>query len=115
MENMTDKKCIPCAEGSQPLSEADEKRFIAEISGWMLDRKKIHAIHKLFKLADFRKAVEFVNRIADLAEEEGHHPDIYLSSRYVTIALWTKKIFGLSENDFILAAKIDNLFEKEMV
>jgi len=111
MSDLTSKRCIQCEEGTTPLPEDEEKRLFAELSGWMLDRKKIHTIHKLYKLKGFRGAVDFVNRIADLAEEEGHHPDIYISYRYVTVALWTRKIFGLSENDFILAAKIDRLFE----
>jgi 4a-hydroxytetrahydrobiopterin dehydratase len=113
MTDLVDKKCVPCEEGTEPLPEEEEKRFFAELSDWMLDRKKIHNIHKLYKLPDFRKAVAFVNKIADVAEEEGHHPDIYISYRYVTVALWTKKIFGLSENDFIMAAKIDRLYQEQ--
>ena len=77
-----------------------------KIDGWTTDNKKIS---KTFKFADFKEAMKFVNKVADLAENEGHHPDINISYNKVEIILWTHAIGGLSTNDFIVAAKIDQL------
>ena len=107
MSNLELKKCIPCGGGTPPLSEAEERVYMGHIHGWSLHRKGVHQLHKLFQFPSFEKAVEFVNLVARLAQKEDHHPDIYLTYRHVTLVLWTKKIAGLSENDFILAAKID--------
>ncbi|MBN1525185.1 MAG: 4a-hydroxytetrahydrobiopterin dehydratase [Spirochaetales bacterium] len=111
MEDLAVKRCIPCSKEMIPLSDKQENDLFNNLTGWMINRKKIHTIHKIYKCTDFMEAMVFVNRVAELSEDEGHHPDIYISYQYVTIALWTKKIFGLSENDFILAAKIDLLFD----
>src|SRR4030042_5707715 len=104
MNDLESKKCVPCRMGTPPLSEKEEHDFLARIRGWSLHRKGVHQLHKLYQLPSFGQAVDFVNMVAEVAEEEGHHPDIYLTYRHVTLVLWTKKISGLSENDFILAA-----------
>jgi 4a-hydroxytetrahydrobiopterin dehydratase len=107
MNNLLKKKCVPCeGRGVKPLSRADAQDYTDEVFGWVLgdDAKKIS---KEFKFADFIGAVNFVNRVADLAEEEGHHPDIQIHYNKVKLELWTHAIGGLSENDFILAAKIN--------
>jgi 4a-hydroxytetrahydrobiopterin dehydratase len=103
------KNCVPCGEGTPPLSDTEERALLGRIHGWSLHRKGVHQLRKLFQFPGFEQAVAFVNLVAGLAQEEDHHPDIYLTYRHVTLVLWTKTISGLSENDFILAAKIDVL------
>ncbi|HEQ72467.1 MAG TPA: 4a-hydroxytetrahydrobiopterin dehydratase [Spirochaetia bacterium] len=96
-------------ETSTPLSEREEYDFLPQIKRWSLDKKKIHHIRKLFHFKTFMDAIEFVNRVAAIAEELDHHPDIFISYQHVTVSIWTKSIHGLTENDFILAARIDTL------
>ena len=102
------KKCVPC-EGDTPAFTPEEiQEYIPKLkSGWeVLDNKKIK---KEFIFKDFKQAMAFINRVADIAEAEGHHPDIRIFYNRVMIDLWTHAVMGLSENDFILAAKIDNI------
>ncbi len=101
-----EKKCIPCESGSAPLSEDDIKKNLEQIPNWKLNGKKIE---NEFVFKDFKEAMKFVNNIADLAEGEGHHPDIHIHWNKVMLELWTHSMNGLSENDFIVAAKINNL------
>lgn len=91
-----------------PLFRQKAEELLREVPEWNLsgDAKKIS---RTFKFKDFRSAMEFANKIADIAEAEGHHPDLFVSWGKVGIELWTHKIGGLSENDFIIAAKIDAL------
>jgi len=115
MQNLANKKCVPCEVGALPLKDEEIKKYMAEIgNGWILTPVKsskagIYALHKLFNWVNFKETMEFVNKVADLAEREGHHPDIEIHYNKVEIILWTHKIDGLSENDFILGSKIDNL------
>ncbi len=104
--NLSEKRCIPCEKGSSPFSGAEVKELISEIPSWSL--KNGH-LFKYFKFIDFVEAMDFVNSIACIAEEEGHHPDISIHYNRVELELWTHAVKGLSENDFILAAKIDKL------
>lgn len=106
MINLIQKKCVPCEGGVPTLTEEEIKKYMTELKeGWEVqDNIKIQ---KLFKFKDFKEAMVFVNKVADLAESEGHHPDININYNKVDITLWTHAIGGLSENDFILAAKID--------
>ena len=109
MPKLKDMRCIPCNDDRvKPLAKAAAVRFSAELSGWELssDGKSIEN-DLVFK--NFDKAMDFVNMVADLAELEGHHPDIAISYNKVHLALFTHSIGGLSENDFILAAKIDGI------
>ncbi len=101
-----EKKCIPCESGGTPLSEAEAKRNLEKVTPWKLNRNKIE---REFVFKDFKEAMKFVNNIADLAEGEGHHPDIHIHWNKVLLELWTHSMKGLSENDFIVAAKINNL------
>ncbi len=108
MSDLTQKKCLPCEGGVEPLSEDEIKNYLSQIKGWNLAKVDNHfQIEKEFVFKDFKEAIEFVNRVADLAEEEGHHPDICIHYNKVKLTLWTHAIGGLSENDFILAAKVD--------
>lgn len=107
--HLTDKKCVACEGGIPPLTEAEIAVFKPEVPAWEVspDQK---AISRQFTFKDFKEALAFVNKVGALAEEEGHHPDIKLFEyKHVLISLWTHAIGGLSENDFILAAKIDTL------
>ncbi len=101
-----EKKCIPCERGGTPLSENDIKKNLEQIPNWNLNGKKIE---REFVFKDFKEAMKFINNIADLAEGEGHHPDIHIHWNKVMLELWTHSMNGLSENDFIVAAKINNL------
>ena len=105
------KKCVPCEGLSDPLKNEEEDKFLDEISGWSIDRVGEHKIRKEYKLPHFRDSMVFVNEIADLSENEGHHPNITILFNVVKIEIFTHAINGLSENDFILAAKIDEIFK----
>lgn len=104
----TAKKCVPCEGGTRPLSKQDAEKLLTQVSQWKLDVENTH-ISKKFSFTSFPLAVSFVNKIAKLAEKEGHHPDMAISYRNVTCTLTTHAIHGLSENDFIMAAKINSL------
>lgn len=106
MSELTQKRCVPCEGGIPSLGKSDVERLLAQVAGWRLDGKWIT---KEFKFKNFVAAMKFVNRVADLAEAEGHHPDIHIHYNRVRFDIWTHAIDGLSENDFILAAKIDAL------
>jgi 4a-hydroxytetrahydrobiopterin dehydratase len=97
------KKCVPCESGGTPMPSEDVRRGLAQVPGWLLDGKKIRREY-VFK--DFVDAMKFVNQVAVLAEVEGHHPDLQIHWNKVLVELWTHSVGGLSENDFILAAKI---------
>lgn len=100
------KKCKPCEGGVPPLTLEEGRAMMAHLNDWELSEKQIQ---KDFKFKNFAEAMRFVNRVADLAESEGHHPDIHISWNRVSLSLTTHAIGGLSENDFILASKIDRL------
>lgn len=108
---LSQKKCIPCETASEPMSPERAQEMLKEIPGWELamDNK---TIRRSFKFKDFVSALAFVNEIGKLAEEEGHHPDLMLGWGYVQCVLFTHKIQGLHENDFIMASKINALHNK---
>lgn len=105
---LVNKKCVPCEGNVPPLKDHQIKDLMHELGkGWMqFDTMKIS---KRYNFVNFKHTMEFVNKVAKLAEEEGHHPDLHVSYGYCIVDLWTHAINGLSENDFILAAKIDAL------
>lgn len=109
--SLSDKTCVPCRGGIPPLTENEARAYAAATPEWKLVENGTRLFRR-FEFADFKAAMEFVNRVADLAEEEGHHPDICIHWNRVELTLWTHKIGGLHENDFILAAKTDRLLEK---
>lgn len=98
------KRCLPCEGGVPKLEPPEIQTYLREVSGWETLGEKIH---KKFKFKDFVKAMTFVNRMAEIAEAEGHHPDFTVHYNEVDVTIWTHAIGGLSENDFILAAKIE--------
>lgn len=107
MSDLASKSCVPCRGGVAPLKGEELTKLQKQVSGWQVVEE--HYLNKSFKFPDFRQALVFVNRVGELAEEQGHHPDIYLAWGKVDITIWTHKIDGLTESDFILAAKIDQL------
>lgn len=102
------QKCVPCEGGVEPMTKVDaESMRDFHVKDWGIDEGGKH-ISKSFKFKDFKEALEFVNKVGALAESEGHHPDIELGWGKVKITLTTHAISGLSQNDFIVAAKINN-------
>jgi 4a-hydroxytetrahydrobiopterin dehydratase len=106
--SLADKKCVPCKGGVPPLKGPDLERLAAQVSAWKVVNE--HHLNKSFLFPDFKTALDFVNRVGAVAEEEGHHPDLCLGWGKVDVTTYTHKIDGLTESDFILAAKIDKLF-----
>jgi 4a-hydroxytetrahydrobiopterin dehydratase len=105
---LADRKCIPCNGDTPPLADHEIESLLTILdSGWQLNSR--YHLSKVFRFRNFREAIGFTNKIGEIAEELGHHPDIYLAWGKVEIEIWTHVINGLSENDFILAAKIDKL------
>ncbi|MGH9790412.1 MAG: 4a-hydroxytetrahydrobiopterin dehydratase [Candidatus Acidiferrales bacterium] len=107
MSELAAKNCVPCRGGVPPLKGAELRSIAAKVSGWQVAEE--HHITKSYKFPDFVSALAFVNKVGALAEKQGHHPDILLTWGRADITIWTHKIDGLTESDFILAAKIDTL------
>jgi 4a-hydroxytetrahydrobiopterin dehydratase len=107
MSDLASKSCVPCRGGVPPLKGKDLETLRNQVQGW--DVVSEHHITKTFTFPDFRTALDFVDRVGETAEQEGHHPDIFLTWGKVEIKIWTHKIDGLTESDFIMAAKIDRL------
>ncbi len=106
---LTRKKCVPCEGGVEKYSPEQAQEQLGTLEGWRLTDDG-QRIQKDWTLKNFKKVMDFFNRVAEVAEEEGHHPDLHLERyRNARIELWTHAIGGLSENDFIVAAKIDQL------
>ena len=104
--DLTDKKCIPCHGGLPALKKKNAEIFLKKVDDWALSNDATK-ITKQFKFKNFVEAMKFVNKVAEIAEQEAHHPDILINWNKVTLELTTHAIKGLHENDFILAAKID--------
>ena len=109
MGDLASKKCVPCEGGTPPMVRGDAMKLLSEVSGWELIDEGVLKIRRKFKFKDFKAALLFVNKIGEIAEEEGHHPDIEFGWGRANLTLYTHAVSGLSENDFILAAKINKL------
>ncbi len=107
MTELAEKTCVACRGGVPPLAGGDLTNLLDQVNGWTVVRD--HHVQKEFRFSDFAGALAFVNRVGAIAEEQGHHPDVYLAWGRAEIKLWTHKIDGLTESDFIMAAKIDRL------
>ena len=107
MRDLASRDCVPCRGGIPPMRGAEIKEFLDELKGWEVIEE--HHLRKRYEFKKFLDAQEFVMRVGTLAEGQGHHPDICFGWGYAEIKIWTHKIDGLSEGDFILAAKIDTL------
>jgi 4a-hydroxytetrahydrobiopterin dehydratase len=106
--NLAEKHCVPCRGGVPALRGEELEKLRAQVTGWEVVDE--HHLLKSYSFPDFRTALEFTNRVGAIAEEEGHHPDLFLSWGRLDVKTWTHKINGLTESDFILASKIDKQF-----
>jgi 4a-hydroxytetrahydrobiopterin dehydratase len=114
IQTLAEKTCTPCRGGIPPLTTDEAQHLQAQAPNWELV-DDAHRIVRTFRFLNFRESLAFVEKVGELAETEGHHPDISFGWGYATISLQTKKIKGLHENDFILAAKIDQEFDRAHV
>ena len=106
MSGLSSKTCVPCRGGVPPLRGEEIQPLIEQVPGWRVIDE--HHLEREYAFSDFLTALDFVNRVGSIAEEQGHHPDIDLSWGKAGVKIWTHKINGLTESDFILAAKIDD-------
>jgi 4a-hydroxytetrahydrobiopterin dehydratase len=108
MSELAEKECVPCKGGVPPLKGDDLTALLDKLGGsWQVVDE--HHLEKEYKFKDFREALDFTNKVGEIAEQQFHHPDIYLAWGKVKLTIWTHKIDGLTESDFILAAKADSL------
>jgi len=108
MAHLADRQCVPCKGGVPPLTAEQIAPLLAQLEGWrVIDN---HHLEKRYKLKNFAQALDLVNRIGAIAEEQNHHPDMVLAWGRVDVTIWTHKINGLTESDFVFAAKCDRAF-----
>jgi 4a-hydroxytetrahydrobiopterin dehydratase len=108
MSELAQKQCVACKGGVPPLAGEELASLARQLNaGWQVVQE--HQLEREFKFSNFRQALQFTNRVGELAEAQNHHPDIYLASGKVKLTLWTHKIDGLTESDFVFAAKVDQL------
>lgn len=108
MNGLAEKECVPCKGGTPPLKGDELKRLSMQLNrDWRVVNE--HHLEREYKFNNFREALAFTNKVGELAEKINHHPDIYLAWGQVKLTLWTHKIDGLSESDFVFAAKVDRL------
>ncbi|MCC6980257.1 MAG: 4a-hydroxytetrahydrobiopterin dehydratase [Candidatus Melainabacteria bacterium] len=103
--SLSKKKCIPCSGGTPTLSESERNDLLKQVSGWQVEDEK--KIVKSFSFKDFNEPMKLANKIWEIAESEGHHPDLLVAWGKLKVEIWTHAAGGLTESDFILAAKID--------
>lgn len=112
--NLSNKECVPCASSNvSPLGEGEVDTYLNELNGWSA-KDSAKKIYKRFKFKNFLRALEFVNKVGDIAEKQKHHPDIIFGWGYCEIFIQTHSIGGLHPNDFILAAKIDSVLTDDI-
>ena len=111
MSDLHDKNCIPCQGGVPSFDISEIHKYLKKVDGWEVkkDTDDYYFIEKSFKFENFLKSQEFINKVGEIAETEGHHPDITFGWGYAKVKIFTHKIKGLVESDFILAAKIDKI------
>ena len=112
MSDLADKKCIPCKGGIPPFNMSEIHKYLKKVDGWNVkeNQSKSFYLIKEFRFKNFLESQDFVNKVGEIAEKEGHHPDISFGWGYAKIRIFTHSIKGLAESDFILAAKVDQLF-----
>ena len=112
MNDLLKKKCVPCEGGVSSLDLSEIHKYQKKVDGWNVkeDKKKIFFLEKKFEFKNFLESQNFINKVGEISENENHHPDISFGWGYAKIIITTHSIEGLSENDFILAAKIDQVF-----
>lgn len=106
--DLADKKCVPCRGGVPALTDEEIRPLLERLDGWVVEAGR--KLSKTYRFKDFMGPVRFTNTIAEVAETEGHHPDLFVAWGELRAEIWTHKVHGLTESDFILAAKIDRLF-----
>ena len=112
METLTQMKCVACRKDAPPVTEAEIAEFRPQVSGWeIVELDGIKRLRRVFSFDDFAQALEFTNKVAALAEKEGHHPALMTEWGRTTVTWWTHKIAGLHRNDFIMAAKTGELYQ----
>ena len=111
MDTLTQMKCVACRKGEPTVTDAEIAELHPQVADWQLvEREGIKRLERVFKFENFVQALAFTNKVGEIAEAEGHHPDLHLEGyRNVAVEIYTHAIGGLSENDFILAAKIDEI------
>jgi 4a-hydroxytetrahydrobiopterin dehydratase len=110
METLTQMKCVACRKDEPAVTDAEIAEFRPQVPGWeIVELDGIKRLRRVFSLADFAQALEFTNKVGELAEEEGHHPALLTEWGRTTVTWWTHKIRGLHRNDFVMAAKTDEL------
>jgi 4a-hydroxytetrahydrobiopterin dehydratase len=107
MTDLAERQCVPCRGGVPPMKGDEIETLAAQVPGWQVVNE--HHLSRNYQFSNFRETLDFVNRIGALAEEQGHHPDICFGWGKAEVSIWTHKIDGLTESDFILAARIDKL------
>lgn len=112
MSGLADRACVPCRGGIPPLGEAEIAPLLAQLDGW--DAVEGHHLTKRYTTASFRESLALVDAIGAMAEEQNHHPDLGLAWGRVDVTIWTHKINGLTESDFIFAARCDRLFRERL-
>jgi 4a-hydroxytetrahydrobiopterin dehydratase len=108
MSDLASQTCVPCKGGVPPMKGFELERISKQVPEWNVVNE--HHLIRKFTFPDFKQALAFVNRVGEVAEKQGHHPDIFLAWGKAEITLWTHKIDGLTQSDFIMAAKIDQLY-----
>lgn len=112
MKELVQMKCSPCRIGAPSLPEKEISQFLSQLPGWkLLDESGIKRIQRLYTLENFIQALAFTNKVGELAEAEGHHPTLETAWGTTTVTWWTHKINGLHQNDFIMAAKTDDIYQ----
>jgi 4a-hydroxytetrahydrobiopterin dehydratase len=107
-EELASQTCVPCRGGVPPLKGDELRQILQEVPQWQVINE--HHVTRTFTFPDFKQALAFVNRVGEVAEQQGHHPDILLTWGKAEITMWTHKIDGLTRSDLIMAAKIDQLY-----
>jgi 4a-hydroxytetrahydrobiopterin dehydratase len=107
-EELASQTCVPCRGGVPPMKGGELQKILQQVPQWKTVNE--HHLTRAFTFPDFKQALAFVNRVGEVAEQQGHHPDILLTWGKAEITLWTHKIDGLTRSDFIMAAKIDQLY-----
>lgn len=108
---LVNKSCVPCQDSVPPLTSEENNKLLKELGeGWMLN--EVDHLYKQYHFKNFMRSMNFANQIAEIAEKEGHHPDLKIAWRMCEVEIWTHKINGLTESDFILATKIEAIYGK---
>ena len=112
MKDLDQKNCIPCRGGVAPFDNSEIHKYLKKVDGWNVKEDQLDGFHiiKNFKFENFLESQSFVNKVGEIAEKEGHHPDIWFGWGYARIKIFTHAIKGLHESDFVLAAKIDKIY-----